>query len=159
MSVIGSLFGHSPIRPMQAHMKAATRCAKVIVPFFEAMAQGDVEAMTRLSEEVDRLEHEADELKNEIRSRLPQRLFMAVERRDMLDLLDHQDSIDRGVENLGKEGGNRRVFRRAVVVPLAHLLEEGPAEPLGVELDAVHRGHHAPLRYRIGRRRCSHRPR
>jgi hypothetical protein len=93
MTVISNLFGHSPIRPMQAHMRTATDCAKAIAPFVEAMARGDLQAMVRMRAEVDRLEHEADKLKHEIRSRLPQRLFMAVERRDMLDLLECQDSI------------------------------------------------------------------
>ena len=93
MSLIGDLFGHSPVKPMQAHMRAATECAEAIRPFVEAMAQGDREAMARHRERIDKLEHEADRIKHEIRSRLPQRLFMAVERRDMLDLLENQDSI------------------------------------------------------------------
>jgi len=39
------------------------------------------------------MEHEADRIKNEIRSNLPKRMFLAVERRDMLEILDYQDSI------------------------------------------------------------------
>jgi len=93
MSIIGNLFGRSPIGPMQEHMKAAVSCAKQVLPFVEAMAEGDLQAMSRLREEIVRLEHEADETKHEIRSHLPKRLLMAVERRDMLEILDMQDSI------------------------------------------------------------------
>jgi predicted phosphate transport protein (TIGR00153 family) len=93
MSIIGSLFGRSPIKPMQQHMKAAVSCAREIVPFVEAMASGDREAMSRLRRRVDDLEHAADEIKHEIRAHLPKRLFMPVERRDMLEILDRQDSI------------------------------------------------------------------
>ena len=93
MSLLGSLFGRSPIRPMQQHMKSAVACAREVVPFVEAMISGDREAMTRHRDEIVRLEHEADRIKHEIRSHLPKRLFMAVERRDMLDILDFQDSI------------------------------------------------------------------
>ena len=49
--------------------------------------------MRRRRERVVELEHEADHIKHEIRSHLPKRLLMAVERRDMLEILDYQDSI------------------------------------------------------------------
>ena len=93
MSLIGSLFGRSPIRPMQQHMKAAVACAREVLPFVEAMVAGDTAAMSAQREKIGRLEHEADRIKHEIRSHLPKRLLMAVERRDMLDILDAQDSI------------------------------------------------------------------
>ena len=93
MSVIGNLFGTSPIKPMQHHMQSALECAREVLPFMEAMATGDLAAMAKHREEIVRLEHEADAVKHEIRSHLPKRLFMAVERRDMLEILDSQDSI------------------------------------------------------------------
>lgn len=93
MSLIANLFGHSPIRPMQEHMRAAVECARQILPLFEEMVAGDAAAVTTRRQEIDRLEHEADRIKNEIRSHLPKRMFLAVERRDMLEILDYQDSI------------------------------------------------------------------
>jgi len=70
MSVIGDLFGRSPIRPMQKHMQAATECARSIRPVIEAMSAGDHDALDRARETVDSLEHRADQLKHEIRSHL-----------------------------------------------------------------------------------------
>jgi predicted phosphate transport protein (TIGR00153 family) len=93
MSLIANLFGHSPIRPMQEHMRAAVECARQILPLFEEMVAGDKAAIAARRQEIDRLEHEADRIKNEIRSHLPKRMFLAVERRDMLEILDYQDSI------------------------------------------------------------------
>ncbi len=93
MSLIGNLFGRSPIRPMQQHMRAAVACAREVLPLFEDMVAGRVETLPDHREKIDRLEHEADRIKNEIRSHLPKRLMMAVERRDMLEILDFQDSI------------------------------------------------------------------
>jgi predicted phosphate transport protein (TIGR00153 family) len=78
---------------MQAHMQVASECARAILPVLDAMASGDMEALDRERKIVDDLEHRADELKHEIRRHLPKRLFMAVERRDMLEILDCQDSI------------------------------------------------------------------
>jgi predicted phosphate transport protein (TIGR00153 family) len=90
---MGSLFGRSPVRPMQQHMQAAIACARQVLPLFEGMVAGRSEELATRRQEIDRLEHEADGIKNEIRSHLPKRLFMAIERRDMLEILDYQDSI------------------------------------------------------------------
>ncbi len=93
MAFMANLFGRSPIRPMQQHMKAAVACARQVLPLFEDMVEGRTDELASRRAEIDRLEHEADAIKNEIRSHLPKRLFLAVERRDMLEILDFQDSI------------------------------------------------------------------
>ena len=93
MAWMDKLVGRSPVGPMQEHMKVAVACAEQIVPLVDAMAAGDDAAITACRGEIDRLEHEADEVKNEIRSHMPRRLLMAMERRDMLEILDCQDSI------------------------------------------------------------------
>jgi hypothetical protein len=93
MALMGNLFGRSPIRPMQQHIKAAVACAREVVPLFEDMAAGRTDRLAEHRAKIDRLEHEADTIKNEIRSNLPKRLFMAIERRDMLEILDFQDTI------------------------------------------------------------------
>ena len=93
MSLMGNLFGKSPIRPMQQHMQASLACAREVLPLFAAMAAGTVSDLNSHREKIERLEHEADRIKNEIRSQLPKRLMRAIERRDMLEILDFQDSI------------------------------------------------------------------
>ena len=92
-SFIGNLFGRSPVRPMQKHIEAAVTCAREVLPLFEAMAANEMNAIAECRENINRLEHAADEIKNEIRSRLPRRLMLAFERRDLLEILDFQDSI------------------------------------------------------------------
>jgi predicted phosphate transport protein (TIGR00153 family) len=124
-SIMGSLFARSPIRPMQQHMRAAVACARQVLPLFEDMSAGRAEAVAERRREIDRLEHEADTIKNEIRSSLPKRLFMAVERRDMLEILDFQDSIADVAQDIA---GLAEL--RSMRVP------EGLAEPL---LDLVRR--------------------
>jgi len=119
MPLMGNLFGPSPIRPMQQHMKAAIACAREVLPLFEDMAAGRTEAFTSRREAIDHLEHRADDIKNEIRSNLPKRLFMAFERRDMLDILDHQDSIADYAQDVAQ-----LVDLRSMVIP------QGLGEPL-----------------------------
>ena len=112
MSLMGSLFGRSPIKPMQQHMHAAVACARAVVPLFEAMVAGRRDALPGLREEIDRLEHEADRIKHEIRSHLPRRLMLAVERRDLLEILDFQDSIADTAQDVAG-----LVDQRAMIVP------------------------------------------
>lgn len=93
MAFLGDLFAKSPIRPMQQHIQASVACAREIQPLFEDLAAGRSEALDAHRRRIDELEHQADSVKNEIRSHLPKRLFMAMERRDLLEILDFQDSI------------------------------------------------------------------
>jgi predicted phosphate transport protein (TIGR00153 family) len=123
MSLIGSLFGRSPIRPMQLHMKAAVACARKVLPFVEAMVAGDTAAMSAHRREIGRLEHEADQIKHEIRSHLPKRLLMAVERRDMLDILDAQDSIADSAQDVAEIADMRGMIAPAELCePLLELV-------------------------------------
>jgi predicted phosphate transport protein (TIGR00153 family) len=78
---------------MQEHMKAAVACVRVVGPLVEAMVAGDEAAVAEHRAEIDRLEHEADEIKTDIRSHMPRRMMMAMERRDMLEILECQDAI------------------------------------------------------------------
>jgi uncharacterized protein len=93
MALLGDLFARSPVRPMQSHIRAAVACARAVRPLFDDMAAGRVEALAGHRATIDQLEHEADSVKNQIRGQLPKRLFMAMERRDLLEILDFQDSI------------------------------------------------------------------
>lgn len=93
MSWIQNLFRSSPVRLMQEHMRASVRCAHKLPDLLDAMVAGDAAAVASARHEIDDLEHEADRIKNEIRSHLPRRLLMAMEKRDLLEILDFQDSI------------------------------------------------------------------
>lgn len=93
VSWMDKLVGRSPVRPMQEHMRAAVECARQIVPLMAAMAEADDDAIRARRADIDRLEHEADAIKHDIRGNMPRRLLMAMERRDLLEILDCQDSI------------------------------------------------------------------
>ncbi|TLX54509.1 TIGR00153 family protein [Stutzerimonas nosocomialis] len=88
-----SLFGRSPIGPMQQHMTKAHECAANLVPFFQAAMDEDWERVEQIQKEMARLENEADKLKKSVRQHLPKSLFLPVPRSDLLDLLSVQDKI------------------------------------------------------------------
>ena len=99
-SPIANLFGRSPFRPLQEHMRVVEACAEAILPLFEALASGDRGELVKLKEQIFELEGQADDLKNDIRSHLPRSLFMPVDRRDLLELLSAQDSIADTIQDI-----------------------------------------------------------
>ncbi|TDI55408.1 MAG: TIGR00153 family protein [Alphaproteobacteria bacterium] len=87
------LFGQSPFGPLQEHMRVVVRCADMVPGLFEALCEGDEKKIHQIRDEIFALENKADGIKNELRSHLPKTLFMPVDRRDILEILDLQDSI------------------------------------------------------------------
>ncbi|WP_192035365.1 TIGR00153 family protein [Halomonas sp. YLGW01] len=88
-----AIFGRSPFQPLLAHIVKVSECADELLPFFEATLGGDWESAERHREAITRLEHEADELKTELRLNLPNTMFLPVSRSDLLDLISVQDKI------------------------------------------------------------------
>ena len=69
------------------------KCVSQVPKLFEAVCDGDHEKVAEIKERIFDLEHQADVIKNELRAHLPKSLFMPVDRRDLLEVLDLQDSI------------------------------------------------------------------
>jgi predicted phosphate transport protein (TIGR00153 family) len=88
-----NLFGQSPIKPMQEHMTVAVKAAAELVSFFEAVVADDWEQAEIVQQRITSFEHEADDLKKQLRLHLPKSLFLPVPRTDLLELLSMQDRI------------------------------------------------------------------
>jgi predicted phosphate transport protein (TIGR00153 family) len=88
-----NLFGKSPFTALQAHMRVVLECVHQIPALFEALARGSDEEVSAINATIFAKEEEADRIKNELRNRLPKSLFIPVDRRDLLDVLQMQDSI------------------------------------------------------------------
>src|SRR5690606_41745845 len=88
-----SLFGRSPIGPMQQHMAKAHECAAQLVPFFQAVIAEDWERVEQLQKDIARMENEADRLKQDVSQDVPKSLFPPVPRSALLDLLSAQAQI------------------------------------------------------------------
>jgi hypothetical protein len=92
-NMLANIFGSSPVQPLERHIEIAFRCAKKLKPFFMAVVDNDWDKANEIRADIEALEHEADNLKKEIRLHMPKSLFMPVPREDLLELLLVQDKI------------------------------------------------------------------
>ncbi len=92
-NLLANIFGSSPVVPLEKHVDVSYQCTKQLNGFFEAAIAGDWDKASEYRKAIERLEHEADDLKKEIRMHLPKSLFMPVARQDLLELLLVQDKM------------------------------------------------------------------
>ncbi|MCH9634232.1 MAG: hypothetical protein S4CHLAM7_09770 [Chlamydiae bacterium] len=100
MRAIAGLFGKSPFFPLQKHMAKVAQCVDKIPDIFSALKHDKWNKVEKLSDEISKLEHEADLTKNEIRNQLPKSLFLPIEREVLLYMLTLQDSIADTAEDI-----------------------------------------------------------
>ncbi len=90
---LAALFKRSPFKAMQEHMRCAVECARLVDPLFQALIAGNQDEVEAIKEKIYEAEDQADHIKNRLRAHLPRSLFMPVNRRDLLEVLQMQDSI------------------------------------------------------------------
>lgn len=112
MGSIFNMFGPSPIRPIEQHMRKAHQCAKQLYPFFEAVLLQNWAQATSIKEKITDLEKEADDIKRELRLHLPAGLFLPVSRTDVLELLSAQDRIANKAEDIVE-----LIISRKMIIP------------------------------------------
>ncbi|MDB2384510.1 TIGR00153 family protein [Endozoicomonas sp.] len=92
-NLLSSVFGRSPIGPIQKHISTAHRCAQQLEPFFEATFADDWEKALTVQQKIIALENKADDIKKSIRLSLPKSLFLPVPRTDLLQIITVQDKV------------------------------------------------------------------
>ncbi len=106
-----NMFGRSPIKPLEEHMAKVHACVRVLDPFFEAVFAENWPKVEELQREIVRLENDADNIKRELRSHLPNSLFTSVSRSDLLELLNKQDELaNRAKDIAGLVMGRKMAF-------------------------------------------------
>lgn len=93
MGNLFKVFGPSPIKPLEHHMTTVQHCAKLLIPFFDAILQQRWAEAEELQSEIDQLEKKADLIKRDLRLHLPTGLFLPFARTDLLELLHAQDKV------------------------------------------------------------------
>ena len=94
---IAALFGRSPFGPTQEHMRLVQSAVVQLPALVEALGTADASDITSRQDAIRAPVPQASALAREIRLHLPRSLFMPVDRRDLLELLDRQEWIGREV--------------------------------------------------------------
>jgi len=81
-------------------MDKVRACVDQIEPLFKALSKEDYDEVEKISELIVKLEHEADKIKDDIRTHMKQTVFLPVDKKDFMHLLSAQDDIADAVEDL-----------------------------------------------------------
>lgn len=90
---LASLFGRSPIGPIQEHMRVANEAAQLLPELIAAACAGDWARASEAHKGIVDAERAADKLKRSVRRHLPKSLFLPVPRSDLLSLVTIQDEL------------------------------------------------------------------
>lgn len=91
-------------------MLKVVECVTLLSEFFDALHNGEHDRVHLVREKVYEAEHAADAIKNEMRDHLPRSVFMPINRRDLLDILDLQDSIADTAQDIVTVITNRKMI-------------------------------------------------
>jgi predicted phosphate transport protein (TIGR00153 family) len=140
-NAIFNLFARSPIGPLEQHMAKVYACCTELTKFFHAVFANNWSEAEKLRGVVTQFEHEADDMKKELRLHLPKSLFMPVARTDILEMLQLQDLIaNRAKDISGIVLGRKMQFPEKIQQPYLNFLQRcidaaGQANKVISELD------------------------
>ena len=99
---LAGLLRRSPFEPIQEHMRKVFTCVALIPSLFDALFEKQQDEITEIAEQIGNLETEADMIKSGFRLHMPTTLLLPVARRDLLSLINHQDSLADNAEKIGQ---------------------------------------------------------
>jgi hypothetical protein len=97
---LARLFARNPLTGIGTVMERVLATAGEVPALMEHVIQGDQPKVVEQARKISQLEGLADEAKNEVRSKMPLRLLLPVDRRDVLRLLSQIDSIADSAEDV-----------------------------------------------------------
>ncbi|MEJ2235479.1 MAG: TIGR00153 family protein [Syntrophobacterales bacterium] len=93
-----NLFYESPFKKLKDHADKVKECAWMFKRAVECYVEQDCEEFDKLTEDVAKLESQADWLKRNLRNHLPRGLLMPVDKFVLIDCLREQDHVLDNVE-------------------------------------------------------------
>lgn len=112
MGNLFNMFGPSPIRLLEKHMRKAYACAKQLAPFFTAVIEQKWDEALPIKDKIIVFEKEADIIKRDLRLNLPGGLLLPFGRTDLLEVLSAQDAIANKAEDIAE-----LITSREMIIP------------------------------------------
>jgi predicted phosphate transport protein (TIGR00153 family) len=99
MGVLDSFFAPSPFIQLHEHAKKVHECVELIRPLTDALLAEDYKKIEKLHDVMSKAEHEADEIKTELRDKLAKLYFLSVGQHELSRFLAYQDDIADAAED------------------------------------------------------------
>jgi len=98
---LANLLARNPLPKVGDLMDEVIRTSDRVQALIDLLATGDQAGVERVAKEISAMEGKADDAKNAARSKMPVRLLMPVDRRDVLKLISEIDAIADCAEDVG----------------------------------------------------------
>jgi predicted phosphate transport protein (TIGR00153 family) len=98
---LANLLVRNPLPKVGDLMTEVIRTSDRVEKLIELLEKGDQAGVERVAKEISAMEGKADDAKNAARSKMSVRLFMPVDRRDVLKLISQIDAIADCAEDVG----------------------------------------------------------
>jgi len=92
----------SPFIPLQTHASITVKEALLLREILKAYGEGDEGSVRRITEQISKLEYEADKVKQEARERIPSSIILPVDRGDLQEFLRTQDVIADKIQDVAR---------------------------------------------------------
>ncbi|NNC24374.1 TIGR00153 family protein [Salinisphaera sp. USBA-960] len=130
-SPLTRLFRRSPFESLTEHIRCVDHGADLLTQYLDASSAADWARAGTLYNEITDTEHRADELKEKVRSNLPNTLFLPISRSEILILIEAQDKIINKIKDIaGLMTGRQMQFPSSLEQPVRNYLQ--------TSIDAVH---------------------
>ncbi|MEM7436007.1 MAG: TIGR00153 family protein [Myxococcota bacterium] len=98
---LANLLVRSPLPRVADLMTEVEQCVARVPELIDLLVAEDAPGLERAAREVSLLEGRADRAKNEFRAKMPLRLFLPIDRRDLLRLISEIDAVADCAEDMG----------------------------------------------------------
>jgi hypothetical protein len=99
MSIIGKFFGAAPFKFVAEHTKKVHECVKLLQPLTEALLAEDYDKIEELHDRMSMTEHEADQIKNQLRDDISRVYLLSVEKSELKRFIQMQDAVADAAED------------------------------------------------------------
>ena len=99
MTVLDRIFGPSPFKQLYEHAQKVHECVKLLHPLADALLAENYEKIEELHNVMSRTEHEADQIKTQLRDAISNLHFLSVGRHELSEFLAYQDDVADAAED------------------------------------------------------------
>lgn len=99
MKILNRFFAPSPFIQLHEHSKKVHECVELLRPLTNALLAEDYEKIEELHNLMSKTEHEADQIKTELRDRISKMYFLSVGRLELSQFLAYQDDVADAAED------------------------------------------------------------